>query len=177
MIALLRLFQKKRFVLSSEHENQNLATICTLLDQFMLKGPSQPYCTARVSSETGHFQCHRYSETFTVVVRSHCIGASSLLSSEYLLLRVCWTIIEDICRYIFLTVIIFHRFLRIGGLSNRRSILSLSWEVSCWMNSWKQGKTNLANSPHNKNSSKSCKLWYENKPQWNNRDQNKHVFS
>ena len=36
MIDLLRLFQKKSFLLSSEHENQNVATIGTLLDQFML---------------------------------------------------------------------------------------------------------------------------------------------
>ena len=36
MIDLLRLFQKRSFVLSSEHENQNLATNGTLLDQFML---------------------------------------------------------------------------------------------------------------------------------------------
>ena len=36
MIDLLRLFQKKSIVLSSEHENQNVATIGTLLDQFML---------------------------------------------------------------------------------------------------------------------------------------------
>ena len=36
MIDLLRLFQKGNFVLSSEHENQNFATIGTLLDQFML---------------------------------------------------------------------------------------------------------------------------------------------
>ena len=36
MIDLLRLFQKRSFVLSSKHENQNLATIGTLLDQFML---------------------------------------------------------------------------------------------------------------------------------------------
>ena len=35
-IDLLRLFQKRRFVLSSEHESQNVATIGTLLDQFML---------------------------------------------------------------------------------------------------------------------------------------------
>ena len=35
MIDLLRLFQKRSFVLSSEHENQNVATIGTLLDQFM----------------------------------------------------------------------------------------------------------------------------------------------
>ena len=36
MIDLLRLFQKTSFVLLSKHENQNLATIGTLLDQFML---------------------------------------------------------------------------------------------------------------------------------------------
>ena len=36
MIDLLRLFQKRSFVLSSEHENQNDATIGTLLDQLML---------------------------------------------------------------------------------------------------------------------------------------------
>ena len=36
MIDLLRLFQKRSFVLSSEHENQNVATVGTLLDQFML---------------------------------------------------------------------------------------------------------------------------------------------
>ena len=36
MIDMLRLFQKKSFVLSGEHENNNLATIATLLDQFML---------------------------------------------------------------------------------------------------------------------------------------------
>ena len=36
MIDLLRLFQKKSFVLSSEHENNNVATIGTLSDQFML---------------------------------------------------------------------------------------------------------------------------------------------
>ena len=35
MIDLLRLFQKRSFVLPSEHENQNIATIGTLLDQFM----------------------------------------------------------------------------------------------------------------------------------------------
>ena len=33
---LLQLFQKRSFVLSSEHENQNIATFGTLLDQFML---------------------------------------------------------------------------------------------------------------------------------------------
>ena len=36
MIAFFRLFQTKSFVLSSQHENQNVATIGTLLDQFML---------------------------------------------------------------------------------------------------------------------------------------------
>ena len=36
MIDLLRLFQKKSFALSSEHENQNVATLGTLLDQLML---------------------------------------------------------------------------------------------------------------------------------------------
>ena len=36
MIDLPRLFQKKSFLLSSEHENQNVATVGTLLDQFML---------------------------------------------------------------------------------------------------------------------------------------------
>ena len=36
MIDLLRLFQKRSFVLSSEHENNNVATNGTLLDQFML---------------------------------------------------------------------------------------------------------------------------------------------
>ena len=37
MIDLLRLFQKRSFVLSSEHENNNVATLGTLLDQFMLR--------------------------------------------------------------------------------------------------------------------------------------------
>ena len=37
MIDLVWLFQKRSFVLSREHENQNVATIGTLLDQFMLK--------------------------------------------------------------------------------------------------------------------------------------------
>ena len=36
MIDLLQLFQKRSFVLSSEHENQNVATLGTLLDEFML---------------------------------------------------------------------------------------------------------------------------------------------
>ena len=37
MINLVWLFQKRTFVLSSEHENQNVPTIGTLLDQIMLK--------------------------------------------------------------------------------------------------------------------------------------------
>ena len=37
MTAFLRFFQRRSFVLSREHENQNVATIGTLLDQFMLK--------------------------------------------------------------------------------------------------------------------------------------------
>ena len=36
MIDLLRLFQKRSFFLSSEHKNQNVTTLGTLLDQFML---------------------------------------------------------------------------------------------------------------------------------------------
>ena len=36
MIDLLRLFQKRSFALSSEHENQNVATLGKLLDQLML---------------------------------------------------------------------------------------------------------------------------------------------
>ena len=36
MIELLRLFQRRSFVLSSEHENQNVATFGTLLGQLML---------------------------------------------------------------------------------------------------------------------------------------------
>ena len=36
LIDLLRLFEKRTFVLSSEHENQHVPTIGTLLDQFML---------------------------------------------------------------------------------------------------------------------------------------------
>ena len=36
MIDLLRLFLKSSFVLSSEHENNNVATIGTLLDQFII---------------------------------------------------------------------------------------------------------------------------------------------
>ena len=37
MIELLRLFEKRSFVLSSKHENQNVATLGTLLDQLMLR--------------------------------------------------------------------------------------------------------------------------------------------
>ena len=36
MIDLLRLFAKKSFALSSEHENNNVVTVGTLIDQFML---------------------------------------------------------------------------------------------------------------------------------------------
>ena len=36
MIDLFRLFQTRSFVLSSKHQNQNVATIGTLLDQYML---------------------------------------------------------------------------------------------------------------------------------------------
>ena len=36
MIDFFRLFQKRTFLLSSEHENQNVATLGTLLDQLML---------------------------------------------------------------------------------------------------------------------------------------------
>ena len=36
MIDLVWLFQRRSFVLSREYENQNVATIGTLLDQFML---------------------------------------------------------------------------------------------------------------------------------------------
>ena len=36
MIDLVRLFQTRSFVLSREHQNQNVATIGTLLDQFIL---------------------------------------------------------------------------------------------------------------------------------------------
>ena len=36
MIDVFRLFQTRSFVLSSEHVNLNVATIGTLLDQFML---------------------------------------------------------------------------------------------------------------------------------------------
>ena len=36
MIDLLQMFQKRSFVLPSKHKNQNVATIGTLVDQFML---------------------------------------------------------------------------------------------------------------------------------------------
>ena len=36
MIDLLQMFPKRSFVLSSEHNNRNVATVGTLLDQFML---------------------------------------------------------------------------------------------------------------------------------------------
>ena len=36
LIDLLQMFPKRSFVLSSEHNNQNVATLGTLLDQFML---------------------------------------------------------------------------------------------------------------------------------------------
>ena len=36
MIALLPFFEKRSFVFSSKHENQNVGAIGTLLDQFML---------------------------------------------------------------------------------------------------------------------------------------------
>ena len=36
MIDLLGLFQKRSFVLSGKHKNQNVTTLGTLLDQFML---------------------------------------------------------------------------------------------------------------------------------------------
>ena len=36
MIDLLQMFQKRSFVLLIKHKNQNVATIGTLLDQFML---------------------------------------------------------------------------------------------------------------------------------------------
>ena len=36
LIDLLRLFQNRSFVLLIEHENQNVATLGTLLDQFIL---------------------------------------------------------------------------------------------------------------------------------------------
>ena len=36
MIDFLQMFQKRSFVLSSEHENQNVATLGTMLDQLML---------------------------------------------------------------------------------------------------------------------------------------------
>ena len=41
MIDLVWFFKKRSFVLSREHENQNVATIGTLLDQFMLSGKEE----------------------------------------------------------------------------------------------------------------------------------------
>ena len=41
LIDLLRLFQKRSFVLSSKHKNQNVTTLGTLLDQFMLSCKTQ----------------------------------------------------------------------------------------------------------------------------------------
>ena len=36
LLTFLQMFQKRSFVLSSEHKSENVATIGTLLDQFML---------------------------------------------------------------------------------------------------------------------------------------------
>ena len=53
IIDLLRLFQKRSFVLSSKHKNQNVATIGTLLDQLNGKKganrliPNVQFCWAR----------------------------------------------------------------------------------------------------------------------------------
>ena len=52
MIDLLRLFQKRSFVLSSEHVNQNVATIGTLLDQFMLSCKIRTSCSLFTVSAT-----------------------------------------------------------------------------------------------------------------------------
>ena len=43
MIAFLRFSQKRSFVLSSEHGNQNVAAISTLLDQFMLSSKEERF--------------------------------------------------------------------------------------------------------------------------------------
>ena len=51
MIELDWLFQKRSFVLSREHENQNVATIGTLLDQFMLSCKKKRF-------PTFHSVCH-----------------------------------------------------------------------------------------------------------------------
>ena len=52
MIDLVWLFQKRSFVLSSEHENQNVATIGTLLDQFMLSCKEKTSCSLFTVSAT-----------------------------------------------------------------------------------------------------------------------------
>ena len=52
MIDLVWLFQKRSFVLSSEHENQNVATIGTLLDQFMLSCKKKTFCPLFTVSAT-----------------------------------------------------------------------------------------------------------------------------
>ena len=36
MIELLRTFRKRSFALSSEHENENVATLSTLLDELII---------------------------------------------------------------------------------------------------------------------------------------------
>ena len=43
MIDLVWLFQKRSFVLSREHENQNVATLGTLLDQSMLSSKEERF--------------------------------------------------------------------------------------------------------------------------------------
>ena len=52
MIDLLRLFQNRSFVLSSKHENQNIATLGTLLDQFMLSCKIRTSCSPFTVSAT-----------------------------------------------------------------------------------------------------------------------------
>ena len=52
MIDLVWLFQKRSFVLSREHENQNVATIGTLLDQFMLINVNKNVLPAFTASAT-----------------------------------------------------------------------------------------------------------------------------
>ena len=52
MIDLVWLFQKRSFVLSREHENQNVATIGTLLDQFMLSCKEKTSCSLFTVSAT-----------------------------------------------------------------------------------------------------------------------------
>ena len=52
MIDLVWLFQKRSFVLSREHENQNVATIGTLLDQFMLRCKEKTSCSLFTVSST-----------------------------------------------------------------------------------------------------------------------------